>query len=242
LYLWPGYNGAVARFCVQYATQRRTPPTIPYRRQTTAPRGPTQPAPRTPAAQTTASARLELTTIVPIKALAAMATIKSIRIRIPFLWTRPTMTKTRLTQDFLHLRRLQQHHFESRLQRSRRTATARQLSASVTILSRVGNQFRWPLRPVGLGFEKFYGFMAGEAHQYYRGLYEETNPITWGLDLIGPITEGRVRHAPTFGGGWARSCCRAGSLAVAESKFSNFCPIPGRVCRQEVIAASSSMG
>ena len=102
MYLWPGYNGAVARFCVQYATQRRTPPTIPYRRQTTAPPGPTQPAPRTPAAQTTASARLELTTIVPIKALAAMATIKSIRIRIPFLWTGPTMTETRLTHDLLH--------------------------------------------------------------------------------------------------------------------------------------------
>jgi len=33
---------------------------------------------------------------------------------------------------------------------------------------------RWP---TGLGFEKFYGFVAGEAHQYYPGLYEGTKPI-----------------------------------------------------------------
>jgi arylsulfatase len=33
---------------------------------------------------------------------------------------------------------------------------------------------RWP---TGMGFEKFYGFMAGEAHQYYPGLFDGTTPI-----------------------------------------------------------------
>lgn len=40
--------------------------------------------------------------------------------------------------------------------------------------SSVGPFDRWP---TGLGFEKFYGFVAGEAHQYYPGLYEGTKPI-----------------------------------------------------------------
>ena len=33
---------------------------------------------------------------------------------------------------------------------------------------------RWP---TGLGFEEFYGFMGGEAHQYFPGLYHGTTPI-----------------------------------------------------------------
>ena len=33
---------------------------------------------------------------------------------------------------------------------------------------------RWP---TGMGFEEFYGFMGGEAHQYYPGLYHGTTPI-----------------------------------------------------------------
>jgi arylsulfatase A-like enzyme len=41
-------------------------------------------------------------------------------------------------------------------------------------VSTVGPFDRWP---TGLGFEKFYGFMAGEAHQYYPGLFDGTTPI-----------------------------------------------------------------
>jgi arylsulfatase A-like enzyme len=31
--------------------------------------------------------------------------------------------------------------------------------------------------PTGMGFEYFYGFVGGEAHQYYPSLYEGTNPV-----------------------------------------------------------------
>lgn len=41
-------------------------------------------------------------------------------------------------------------------------------------VSAAGPFDRWP---TGLGFEKFYGFMAGEAHQYFPGLFEGTTPI-----------------------------------------------------------------
>ena len=41
-------------------------------------------------------------------------------------------------------------------------------------VSAAGPFDRWP---TGLGFEKFYGFMGGEAHQYYPGLFEGTTPI-----------------------------------------------------------------
>jgi arylsulfatase A-like enzyme len=41
-------------------------------------------------------------------------------------------------------------------------------------VSAAGPFDRWP---TGLGFEKFYGFMGGEAHQYFPGLFEGTTPI-----------------------------------------------------------------
>lgn len=41
-------------------------------------------------------------------------------------------------------------------------------------VSPVGPFDRWP---TGMGFEEFYGFMGGEAHQYNPGLYHGTTPI-----------------------------------------------------------------
>ncbi len=34
-----------------------------------------------------------------------------------------------------------------------------------------------PHWPTGSGFEHFYGFISGEANQYYPGLYESTTPV-----------------------------------------------------------------
>lgn len=41
-------------------------------------------------------------------------------------------------------------------------------------MSPTGPFDRWP---TGMGFEEFYGFMGGEAHQYFPGLYHGTTPI-----------------------------------------------------------------
>ena len=41
-------------------------------------------------------------------------------------------------------------------------------------VSPIGPFDRWP---TGLGFEEFYGFVAGEAHQYFPGLYHGTTPV-----------------------------------------------------------------
>ena len=41
-------------------------------------------------------------------------------------------------------------------------------------VSPVGPFHQWP---TGSGFEHFYGFIGGEANQYYPGLYEGTNPV-----------------------------------------------------------------
>ena len=41
-------------------------------------------------------------------------------------------------------------------------------------VSPVGPFHQWP---IGSGFEYFYGFVGGETHQYYPGLYEGTSPI-----------------------------------------------------------------
>lgn len=41
-------------------------------------------------------------------------------------------------------------------------------------ISPAGPFDRWP---TGLGFEEFYGFMGGEAHQYFPGLFHGTTPI-----------------------------------------------------------------
>jgi arylsulfatase A-like enzyme len=41
-------------------------------------------------------------------------------------------------------------------------------------VSPVGPFHQWP---IGSGFEYFYGFIGGETHQYYPGLYEGTSPI-----------------------------------------------------------------
>ena len=46
--------------------------------------------------------------------------------------------------------------------------------APVWEVSPVGPFHQWP---TGSGFEYFYGFVGGETHQYYPGLYEGTSPI-----------------------------------------------------------------
>ena len=63
--------------------------------------------------------------------------------------------------------------------RSSSTATRRRSSASAT-RCRCGRRARWARsttgRP-GSGFEYFYGFIGGEANQYYPALYEGTTPV-----------------------------------------------------------------
>ena len=54
------------------------------------------------------------------------------------------------------------------------TAFGKWHNTPVWEVSQAGPFDRWP---TGMGMEKFYGFMAGETHQYYPGLFDGTTPI-----------------------------------------------------------------
>ena len=62
-------------------------------------------------------------------------------------------------------------------------------------VSPVGPFHQWP---TGSGFEYFYGFIGGEANQYYPGLYEGTAPVEPRKDTGGGLHphrgSGRSRH------------------------------------------------
>jgi arylsulfatase A-like enzyme len=73
--------------------------------------------------------------------------------------------------------------------------------------------------PTGSGFEYFYGFIGGEAHQYYPALYEGTTPVEpWGTPeegyhLMGDMTDKAI--------GWVRS---QKSLMPDKPFFAYFAP------------------
>ena len=56
--------------------------------------------------------------------------------------------------------------------------------------------------PTGSGFEYFYGFIGGEAHQYYPALYEGTIPVEpdrtpeEGYHLMGDMTDKAIKLGP----------------------------------------------
>ncbi|WP_330865346.1 arylsulfatase [Nocardioides sp.] len=73
--------------------------------------------------------------------------------------------------------------------------------------------------PTGSGFEYFYGFIGGEAHQYYPALYEGTTPVEpdrtpeEGYHLMGDMTDKAI--------GWVR---RQKSLMPDKPFFAYFAP------------------
>jgi arylsulfatase len=73
--------------------------------------------------------------------------------------------------------------------------------------------------PTGSGFEYFYGFIGGEAHQYYPALYEGTTPVEpWGTPeegyhLMGDMTDKAIN--------WVRS---QKSLMPDKPFFAYFAP------------------
>lgn len=73
--------------------------------------------------------------------------------------------------------------------------------------------------PTGSGFEYFYGFIGGEAHQYYPALYEGTTPVEPdrgpedGYHLMGDMTDKAI--------GWVR---RQKSLMADKPFFMYFAP------------------
>ena len=73
--------------------------------------------------------------------------------------------------------------------------------------------------PTGSGFEYFYGFIGGEAHQYYPALYEGTTPVEpdrtpeEGYHLMGDMTDKAI--------GWIR---RQKSLMADKPFFAYFAP------------------
>ena len=73
--------------------------------------------------------------------------------------------------------------------------------------------------PTGSGFEYFYGFIGGEAHQYFPALYEGTTPVEpWGTPeegyhLMGDMTDKAI--------GWVRS---QKSLMPDKPFFAYFAP------------------
>jgi arylsulfatase A-like enzyme len=73
--------------------------------------------------------------------------------------------------------------------------------------------------PTGSGFEYFYGFIGGEAHQYYPALYEGTTPVEpdrspdEGYHLMGDMTDKAIR--------WMR---QQKSLMADKPFFAYFAP------------------
>ena len=73
--------------------------------------------------------------------------------------------------------------------------------------------------PTGSGFEYFYGFIGGEAHQYFPALYEGTTPVEpdrtpeQGYHLMGDMTDKAI--------GWVR---RQKSLMPDKPFFAYFAP------------------
>jgi arylsulfatase len=82
--------------------------------------------------------------------------------------------------------------------------------------SPVGPFDNWP---TGSGFEYFYGFIGGEAHQYYPALYEGTTPVEpdrtpeEGYHLMGDMTDKAIK--------WIR---QQKSLAPDKPFFTYFAP------------------
>ena len=82
--------------------------------------------------------------------------------------------------------------------------------------SPVGPFENWP---TGSGFEYFYGFIGGEAHQYYPALYEGTTPVEpdrtpeEGYHLMGDMTDKAI--------GWVR---QQKSLMADKPFFMYFAP------------------
>jgi len=62
----------------------------------------------------------------------------------------------------------------------------------VTTITRIGPFDRWP---TGMGFDYFYGFMAGETSQYEPMLFENTNPINAPHDPTYHLTEDLAEKA-----------------------------------------------